>query len=53
MTIHQPSKSTRYESSAQEKMQERKVEEKQIQRLQAILAKKMGSGDNTAADRAA
>jgi len=34
--------STRYEAHAQERVNERKAEEKQIERLLAILAKKLG-----------
>jgi len=37
-----PSKSARHERSAQERVNERKSEEKQIERLLAVLAKKLG-----------
>jgi hypothetical protein len=40
LTINQP-KFTRYEDTAQEKLNERKIEEKQVQRLLAILARKV------------
>jgi hypothetical protein len=41
--LSQPSKSPRHESIAHERTNERKVEEKQVQRLLAILAMKRGS----------
>ncbi len=46
MTLSQPSKFTHYETSAQERINERKCEEKQVERLLAILAKKLGATDN-------
>jgi hypothetical protein len=49
MSLRQPPKFTRHESTSQERLNERKAEEKQIQRLLAILAKKMGSAHNTSA----
>lgn len=46
VALSQPPKSTRYETSAQERINERKCEEKQVERLLAILAKKLGTTDN-------
>lgn len=37
-----PSKSARHERSARERCNERKSEEKQVERLLAVLAKKLG-----------
>jgi len=37
-----PSKSARHEQSAQERFNERKSEEKQVERLLAVLARKLG-----------
>ena len=37
-----PSKSARHERSAQERFDERKSEAKQVERLLAVLAKKLG-----------
>jgi hypothetical protein len=37
-----PPKSALHETSAQERLNERKSEEKQVERLLAILAKKLG-----------
>ncbi len=45
MTLSQHSKFTRYETSAQERTNERKAEEKQVERLLALLAKKLGTTD--------
>ena len=42
MTARPPSKSARHECSAQERFNERKSEEKQVERLLAVLAKKLG-----------
>jgi hypothetical protein len=42
MPPYRPSKSARHESSAQERFSERKSEEKQVERLLALLAKKLG-----------
>ena len=41
MTMYLPSKPTRHESNAQERANERKAEEKQIERLLAVLSKKL------------
>ena len=43
-----PSKSARHESSAQERCNERKSEEKQVERLLAVLAKKLGPAPDRA-----
>jgi hypothetical protein len=42
MPPYRPSKSARHESSAQERSNERKSEEKQVERLLAALTKKLG-----------
>jgi hypothetical protein len=42
MAHYLPSKPTRYESSAQERHNEQKAEEKQVERLLATLSKKLG-----------
>jgi hypothetical protein len=44
VTLYIPSK-RRHESTAQERLNERKAEEKQTQRLLAILARKLGPMD--------
>jgi len=41
VTMYLPSKPTRHESNAQERANERKAEEKQIERLLAVLSKKL------------
>jgi hypothetical protein len=45
VTLSQPSRFTRYETSAQERTNERKAEEKRVERLLAILSKKLGTTD--------
>ena len=42
MPPYRPSKSARHESNAKERVNERKSEEKQVERLLAVLAKKLG-----------
>jgi hypothetical protein len=44
VTLYMPS-NRRYENTAQERLNERKAEEKQTQRLLAILARKLGPRD--------
>jgi hypothetical protein len=43
VTLYLPSNPARYENSVQERSNERKAERKQIERLLAMLAKKMGT----------
>jgi hypothetical protein len=45
MAHYVPSKPTRYESGAQERRNEQKAEEKQVERLLATLSKKLGPSD--------
>jgi hypothetical protein len=53
MKLRDKSKPQRYEQRLQELRWERKIEAKQAQRLFAVLAKKVGSTNSTAAVRAA
>ena len=42
MRLFRPSKSAYHEQNAQERLNERKSEEKQVEHLLAVLAKKLG-----------